>query len=387
MTRNEWIKAIIAGDKTVPAAQQWMGFFNAALARRLTPAECHYTPMWLYDRPDTFDFSAIGPENLDKMIAFNRYTGQSMSMLGPGANQSFGHGLPGEFAARIIERSDNLLIAEYETGVKAKVQFHPHFYHFFDAPLRGPEDIDKLKLPDADNPRRYEGMRSDAAYLHRRGEYVAGSLNGFFSSLHYFLMDYEILLTTIVLEQDFIRECIRRIGEWNLKAAGHMMDAGVDGVVFCDDLGTKQSLLISPNMYRDLIKPWHKKICELVHDRGGSVHLHSHGAIQPILNDFNECGFDFINPFDPEEGHHIEDILNWPGRKFVAVGGFPTSFWGWSWEQQKTHLEKMGKLARQYGRYMFMDSGGVPEHVTKEAFERINACSREARGMRDEFFS
>jgi len=381
MNRREWIKAILAGERDVPVAQQWMGFFNAELARRLTPKECHYKPMWIYDRPDDFDFSGIGPAELDKMVAFNLYTGQSMSMLGPGANQAFGHGLPGEFACRVIEKNEKEIILEYETGVKAQVRFQPHFYHFFDHPLNDNHDVEKLILPDPDDPGRYEGLRSDAEYLHQKGEYVVGSLNGLFSALHYFLMDYEQLFMAIALEQDFIRECLRRLGEWNLKAAAKMLDAGLDGLVFCDDLGSKENLLISPGMYRDLIKPWHRRVCELAHERGATVHLHSHGAIQPILDDFVECGFDMINPFDPEEGHDIEAVLEKYADKFVVVGGFPTHFWSWPGQQQEEYLEKMGKLARKYVRYIFMDSGGVPEHVSKEDFERINSCSRRVRGV------
>lgn len=382
MNRRNWIQAILAGEPEVPAAQQWMGFFNGELARRLTPPECHYTPLWLYDRPDTFDFSGIGPVQLEKMVAFNHHTGQCLSLLGPGANQSLGHGLPGEFACRLIEKNDQELIVEYETGVKARVRFEPHFYHFFDHPLNDHHDADRLILPDAADPRRYEGLRSDAEYLRGRGEYVVGSLNGFFSALHYFLMDYEQLLTAVVLEPDFIRACLERIGQWNLTAAAKMLEAGLDGLVFCDDLGSKDKLMISPALYRDLIKPWHRRVCELAHARGATVHLHSHGAIQPILDDLVECGFDMINPFDPEEGHDIEAVLKRYADQFVVVGGFPTRFWSWAAERQEAYLEKMGGLARKYVRYIFMDSGGVPEHVTREDFERINACSRRVRGVK-----
>ena len=86
---------------------------------------------------------------------------------------------------------------------------------------------------------------------------------------------------------------------------------------------------MSPDQYLAFFKPWHKKLCEAVHDLGGTVHFHSHGAITPLLNDFVECGFDFVNPFDPEEGFDMEQTLQKYSSEFIVVGGFPTTFWEW----------------------------------------------------------
>ncbi len=381
ITKREWIKAVLKGEKDLPIPQHWMGFFNGDLARRLSPESCHYNPMWLYDVPDHFDMTAMGPEQLDRMIAFNNYTGRCFACLGKGANIGFGHGGPGEFFVRTVERSDNLLTAQYETGVKAKVQFDPHFYHHYDHPIRSQDDAEKLELPDPADPERYKGFAQDAEYLKSKGEYVLGSLNGFFSGLHYFMMDYQDTLINLLDNPGLIGTMLERLGEWNVTAAQKMVEAGADCVTLCDDVGTKETLLMSPKLYREYFKPWHAKLCETVHASGGDVHFHSHGANTPLLDDFVDCGFDFINPFDPEEGYDIEQVLKKYSQHFVIVGGFPTSFWKWDAEQQNAYLEKMGQLGRQHGRLIFMDSGGVPDNVTREDFERINQVSRKVRGI------
>lgn len=381
MNNRELVKMTIEANKDAPVLHHWMGFFNAELAKKLTPSHCHYDNMWLYDTPEFFDFSAMGQRNLDKMVDFNHYVGQCFISLGKGANISFGHGGPGEFFNRIIKRSENELVAEYETTVKAKVQFNPHFYHFFDHPIETIEDIKKLQLPDADNPQRYVGFAEDAAYLKSKGEYVIASLNGFFSGLHYFFMDYQQVLMATILDTKLIDEILQRLGNWNLTAAKNMVKSGADCIVLCDDLGSKQNMLISPQQYREIIKPWHKKLCQTVHELGATVHLHSHGAIEPVLDDFVECGFDFVNPFDPEEGYDIEEILKKYSSEFVVVGGVPASFWQWDADQQDSYLKKMVKLAQKYKRFILMDSGGIPEHVSREAFERINNFSKTIRGL------
>lgn len=383
MTKREWITEILNGKKNIPIAQHWMGFFNRETTEKLTPKEYHYDTMGWYDVTDEFDMNAMGHEQLDKMIALNNHTGRCFACLGKGANISYGHGGPGEFFVRIKERQDNGFIAEFETGVLTEIQFHPHFYHSYNHPVTTMEDLDKLELPDPSDPKRYLGFAEDVAYLKEKGEYVLGSLNGFFSGLHYFIIDYQSLLMTLLTDPDFIHAMMDKLGNWNLIAAEKMVEAGADCITFCDDLGSKDNLLMSPDMYREYFKPWHKKLCDRVHEMGATVHIHTHGAIQPILDDLVECGFDFINPFDPEEGWDIEDVLKNYSDKFVVVGGFPTKFWYWNPEEQSTYLEKMAKLGREYGRFIFMDSGGVPEDVTREDFERISKVSYEVRNVSD----
>ena len=152
-------------------------------------------------------------------------------------------------------------------------------------------------------------------------------------------------------------------------------------ITYCYDLGSKEALLLSPSHYRTYIKPWHKKLCEKVHELGASVHLHCHGAIQTILDDLVECGFDFVNPFDPEEGWDIEQVLKDYSKHFVVVGGFPTKFWYWPADKQESYLEQMTKLAQKYTRFIFMDSGGIPEDISPKDHERILETSRKLRGV------
>ena len=381
MTNREWIQGILEKRKDLPVPQQWMGFFNAETARKLTPAETHYSPMWLFDLEDDFNTGALGPDVLEGIIKLNNYTDRCMACPSRGSNICFGHGAPGEFGIRVVERNDNGLIVEYETGVLAKIQYNPHFYHSYNHPVKTKEDLKNFVLPDPADPVRYAGFAEDVNYLKSKGEYVLGSLNGFYSALHYFVMDYENTLMALLLDQELVQTLLEMVGEWNLTAAKKMIEAGADCIAFCDDLGNKQSMMMSPEQYRQFFKPWHKKLCNVVHDAGGKVHIHSHGAITPILDDFVDCGFDFVNPFDPEEGFDIEHVLKKYSEHFVVVGGLPTSFWEWEIERQEQYIEKLANLGKKYSRLIFMDSGGVPESVTPELFSRISEFSRKARGV------
>ncbi len=387
MTNREWINAVLAGRRDVPTAQYWMSFFNAATARNVTPQACHFDPMGLYEAGCEFDPQGMGEDALEGLIRFNDYTDRCFACLGKGAATMFGHGGPGEFFCKTIEKGSDHIIVAYETGVKVKLNCKPHFSHSFDHPVSNRKDVDRLHLPNPHDPLRYKGLAHNARYLRDRGQYVVGSINGFFSGIHYFLMDYQEALMALIAEPHLIRAAVEKLGHWNLAVAEHMIEAGIDGLALCDDLGSKTNLLMAPTIYRQLFKPWHKKLCDLAHSMGATVHLHTHGAINPLLDDFVDCAFDFVNPFDPEEGFDVKQILQDYADRFVVVGGFPGAFWYWPPERQNTYLHEMAALGRKYPRFIFMDASGIPEDLSAEAFARITAVSKEARGLREDVIS
>ena len=69
----------------------------------------------------------------------------------------------------------------------------------------------------------------------------------------------------------------------------------VDGVEFMDDWGSQQTLLISPEAWRDLFKPLYRDYCDILHARDKFVFFHSDGNISDIFPDLIEIGVDAIN--------------------------------------------------------------------------------------------
>jgi len=71
---------------------------------------------------------------------------------------------------------------------------------------------------------------------------------------------------------------------------------GVDGIFLADDWGSQDTLLINPNLWREIFKPGYKKMFEAIHKEGMYVFFHSDGNVFPIIKDLIECGLDVLNP-------------------------------------------------------------------------------------------
>jgi hypothetical protein len=62
-----------------------------------------------------------------------------------------------------------------------------------------------------------------------------------------------------------------------------------------DDWGSNIALLIDPELWRTLFKPLYRQYCEIIHDAGKYVFMHSDGFISEIIEDLVEIGVDALN--------------------------------------------------------------------------------------------
>ena len=378
MTKREIVLSCLNHEEG-PVPQWSMGFFGKALAAQLLPG-LMYPTYYFLPQDGRYGFDPLDDSERECAIAVNSYIDKCSMGVGRGANWCFGHAGPGEFNSKVIERGANHFVMEYETGARHYYQLQPHNYHIVKLPAADPSQSDGVQLPDLDDPKRWAGFAEDVAYFKSRGEFTHGHINGFFSGLHYFLLDYPEVLMGFHLDPEGLKRLIARLGEWNLAAAKKMLEAGVDCITECDDLGTGTSLLMSPDTYRQFFKPWHARLNELVHSFPGRYsHLHSHGCITSIFEDLVETGFDMINPLDSEEKMYLRELKERFGRKITLVGGMSKYFFEWDAGTQEAYLKQTVSVGRRGGGYILMEPGGIPENLQREDIERFLEMSRRIR--------
>lgn len=73
------------------------------------------------------------------------------------------------------------------------------------------------------------------------------------------------------------------------------VSSDVDAIWFMDDWGSQRSLLISPDLWREIFKPLYKDYIDIAHQHGKFAFMHSDGYILDILPDLIELGLDAIN--------------------------------------------------------------------------------------------
>jgi uroporphyrinogen decarboxylase len=98
----------------------------------------------------------------------------------------------------------------------------------------------------------------------------------------------------------------------------------VDVIAHADDYGTQESQLISPDMFREQIKPRLKTLFERVAQLAPNAKrfFHSCGNVRPLIPDFIEIGVEILNPVHIRAaGMEPVALKREFGKKLVFWGG------------------------------------------------------------------
>ena len=125
----------------------------------------------------------------------------------------------------------------------------------------------------------------------------------------------------------------------------------IECIEFTEDLGTQTSLLIPPGMYRERIKPHHKRMFDFIHKNYPEVKVlfHSCGAVYELIEDFIEIGVDALNPVQIS-------AAGMEPERLVKAYGKDITFWGGGVDTQSTLCRKTpeevdGGSPAQSGRF------------------------------------
>lgn len=94
-----------------------------------------------------------------------------------------------------------------------------------------------------------------------------------------------------------------------------------DGVWFYEDMGFKERPFMSPDMYRELILPGHKKTIDYVHSLGLPVIMHSCGYVEPLIPGIIDAGVDCLQVIEIKAGMDLLRIKKNFGDRLALFGG------------------------------------------------------------------
>jgi uroporphyrinogen decarboxylase len=171
-----------------------------------------------------------------------------------------------------------------------------------DNPLKTWEIIDELTIPDINEPSRWENVKY--ARQQANDKFLMAMGISLYERIH-FLRGLENTWTDIYENPRRLCELIDTLVDMNLAAIEKYAAADFDGYIWPDDWGLQDSLMISPEKWRQIWKPRYRRVFEAIHEAGMLSFLHSCGYIIDILEDLIEVGLDVIQ-MDQQENMGLE---------------------------------------------------------------------------------
>jgi uroporphyrinogen decarboxylase len=190
------------------------------------------------------------------------------------------------------------------------------------------QDVSAYTFPNGGDTARVEGLREQAKRYRQQGyAVVLKSVCAGLLEVAIRIRGMENALTDLLINKPVMGKILDGILEVKLDywqtALAELADV-VDIVAEGDDFGTQLSPLISPETYREMIRPRQIEMIQSMKKwaRDSYVFFHSCGNIRPFLPDFIDMGIDIINPVHiTAEGMDPVKLKRDFGKDVVFWGG------------------------------------------------------------------
>lgn len=216
-----------------------------------------------------------------------------------------------------------------EYGVVRRKPSSSLYYDMVKSPLAGPitiQDIVNFPFPDPTDPGYTRGLRQRLLHYRENTDYaIVLRLPSVFVHLTQYLRGFEDWFLDLAADKklaaalfDAVTEHSTALAEEILKVGGDLADVAYTS----DDMGLQNGPMVSPELYRELFKPRHKKFFDMVKKHTSAfIHFHCCGSIYRLLNDIIEIGVDVIHPVQVSAKDMDSSIL-------APEFGDRLSFWG-----------------------------------------------------------
>lgn len=280
-----------------------------------------------------------------------------------------------QYEERVIEENDRYRIYTTKWGATLK-EFKeddstPEFLDFIITTPDKWREAKERMVPSRDRiPWNY--LKANYKKWMEDGSWIVANLWFGFDVTHSWVVGTERLLIAMVEDPEWCIDMFNHFLDVHLALYDMIWDAGYrfDCIKWPDDMGYKHNQFFSVSMYREILKPIHKKAIDWAHSKGIKAHLHSCGDINPFIPELIEIGLDALNPLEVKAGMDPVEIKKKYGKDLVLHGGIDALLWN-DIEQISAEIERTVPILKESGGYIFATDHSIPNNVSLVDFKYI----------------
>ncbi|MBS3791432.1 MAG: uroporphyrinogen decarboxylase family protein [Candidatus Bipolaricaulota bacterium] len=261
-----------------------------------------------------------------------------------------------------------------------QVQTEPGEWYPGVHPLREADSVEEIEeyegWPDMTDPTRVAHVNEHASKLAEENDYAIMATPWLLFPLEraFAMQGMEVSLQNTVRNPGFAKALLRKITEKCKTLMGSLLSElgdNVDIICIGDDLGTQDSLLMSPGTYRKLLKPVHADFIDFIKERtDAKVFFHTDGDVFPLIDDLIEIGVDILNPVQTSAGRmsDLSELKNQFGDEIVFCGAIDTQrvLPGGTPGEVKSEVKRVIETLGPGGGYMVSAVHTIIEEVPAE---------------------
>jgi len=207
------------------------------------------------------------------------------------------------------------------------------YYDLTKSPFAGEAsvaDLDRHPWPDPHDPGRCRGLKEEARRLRQETDYaIALNMPGGVVTQAQFLRGFEDWFADLIADPTFYHALLERITDLWIEMAKDELDAAGNCADFCffgDDVAFQDGPMMSMELYRKMVKPYHARVFSYIKSRSSAKILyHSCGSVAHLIPDLIELGVDALNPIQVSaKGMASKTLKREFGKDICFWGGIDT---------------------------------------------------------------
>ncbi len=288
----------------------------------------------------------------------------------------FGADTSPRFPVKVLEKNEEYIITTTPQGGKRRNhRDYSTTPEIIDYPIKTKDDWKEIKKrlkPDftridwASGLARNRTAYEDGKFLCYQGGYGYDMLQSYIAS--------EQLLITMVKDPDWIKEIIMTLAESTIIMAELMLNNGFrfDAAFMYNDMGYKNGLLFSPDIYRKTHYEADRLVYTYFHSKGMKTILHSCGNVSELIPIMIETGLDCLQPLEVKAGMDVVKLKEKYGDSIAFMGGIDVRSMA---DEDPAKIEQEIKTkfeaAKVNGGYIYHSDHSVPKNVSFQQYCRV----------------
>lgn len=274
-----------------------------------------------------------------------------------------------------------------EWGMKRK--YTGMYWDIVSTPLRGAsvDDLESYQWPDPEtiDIKRVEYFRDTAKWLYENTDYIICGehpVYGIFE-LGCWLCGFDDFLLKMAIDTDFVNRLFEILLDYQKKVIEiyyGMLGPYIHYTSSGDDFATQANTFISPDMFKELIKPYFKERIKYTKKYTKAAFLHhSCGNVFKLIPDLIDCGVEILNPIQPaSQEMSAENLKKSYGKDICFHGGIDTQSilpFGTK-ESIRNEVKRVIDVMAKDGGYIFAAAHNIQEDVPPESLVTMFKAAR-----------